>query len=118
MQGKEMEKKKKSKIDFIYQKNNGYKNHHVDGAVGSLTPKGLVHLNFFIERNPIPQIISFELTENNTLGNEVGRSSKTGIIREIETGIIVDIPTAKAIVKWLNEKIDEHSKVFKSEKNS
>jgi len=106
-----MEKKKKT-INFIYQKNNYYKNYHVDGVVGSLTPKGLINLNFFVERNPIPTQITFEINKDNTLGKEIDRKSKIGVIREINTGIVIDLQTAKSIVEWLNAKIDEHKKIF------
>lgn len=83
---------------------------HVDGAYGGLTPRGLINLNFYAERAPIPRSSEFEITAENTLGKSLGDSedSKTGILREYEFGIYMDIAVAKAIITLLTNKISEY----------
>jgi hypothetical protein len=35
------------------------------------------------------------------------RESKSGIIREVEAGVILDLPAARAFAVWLNDKVAE-----------
>jgi non-canonical (house-cleaning) NTP pyrophosphatase len=100
-------------IKFTYIKNNNYSVHHVDGAYGGITPKGDITLNFFSERFPIPNTVTHELIDGKTLGKEIDKVSKEGIIREIECGIIINLDTARSINKWLIDKINEIENIIK-----
>lgn len=80
---------------------------HVDGAYGGLTPRGLLNLNFFAERSPIPKSQDLEVIDNARVGNVISNSpdSKIGIIREFHHGIYMDLNVAKEIVKLLSTQI-------------
>jgi hypothetical protein len=95
-----------------------FKEIHVDGAYGGLTPRGLINLNFYAERAPIPKSSEFEITATNTVGELLSNSSdsKTGILREYGFGIYMDIAVAKSIIELLNTKISEYENVLKSVK--
>ena len=81
---------------------------HVDGAIGGVTPRGKININFFAERFPIPKSAVFEV-EANTLGKKIADSedSKVGIIREYHFGVYMDLDTAKSLSNWLVSKIGE-----------
>ncbi len=109
-----MEEKKQITIHNI--KSNGYRQVHTDGASAGLTPSGLININFYNQRNVIPKGTIFEL-DGGRLGKLIGvtEDSKTGIIREYDFGIYIDINTCKSIRNLLNDKIEEYDKLIKSE---
>ncbi len=100
-------------IKFIYEKGTDFKVHQIDGVLGGTSPHGDIFLNFFSERFPIPETVSYELLENDKLGKEIEKDVKNAIIRELECGIILNIETAKKINEWLSQKITENEKVIK-----
>jgi len=101
-----MNKDKKNEIKFNYIKNNNLIMNHVDGLHGGLTPRGHIIMSFFCERFPIPQSVTHEIIDGN-IGIETNKTSKEGIIREIVSGVIIDLETAKSINAWLSGKIKE-----------
>lgn len=104
-----MAKEKKAfELRFHNKLNPNFREIHVDGAYGGITPRGFINLNFFAERSPIPKASTYQLSENH-LGEKVSDSpdSKDGVIREYEFGIYFDVNTAKDIYNFLGERIKE-----------
>lgn len=100
-------KGKKRTLEFHFKKSANHRTYHVDGAFGGLTPRGGIYVDFYVEHLPTPQVITQVVGSDGTLGQEVGRASKEGIIRDIECGITMDIHAAKAFRDWLDRKIVE-----------
>ncbi len=100
--------RKTNLIKFNYQKTNEYRNHHVDGAYGGLTPKGYISMLFFSERHVLPKIVEKEIDSAGKTINEKIIEAKEGIIREVETGITFDLGTAISLKDWLTKQIDLH----------
>jgi hypothetical protein len=99
-------------IDINYIKSGGYRTFHVDGVFGGLTPNGKIHVALFVQRQVIPEIIKQEIMPEGALGQEVSRVSKKGIVREIESGLIMDVEIAKIFRDWLDDKIKEFEKAL------
>lgn len=97
--------KPKEKVTFHYIKSNGFRAVHADGVWGGVTPRGYITMSFFSERAPIPQSLTHEVVQNK-LGVETDIESKTGIVREVEIEVLVDLPMAKSLIPWLQEKIN------------
>ena len=95
-----------NQIEFHYLKTNNYRSFHVDGAYGGITPNGNIYMELFLERAPTPKSVLHEFDEDGSLGKELSRQSKTGLIREVEAGLVLNLATAEAIEKWLAEKIE------------
>jgi hypothetical protein len=96
-------------IDFHYLKTNGYRSYYVDGAFGGITPSGSFYMELFLERQATPQLVHMRFSSSeSTLGEaqELGREGKTGIVREIECGLVFDLATARALHTWLGQKIE------------
>jgi hypothetical protein len=107
------EKESKEKIiEFYYIKSQRYRSIYADGVFGGITPKGKLSMQFFFEGTQVPISVKHEILENGVLGNEIERKSNKGILREIECCLIVDVDTAKAMQKWLDEKIQQYEKFF------
>ena len=93
------------RIEFHYVKSNYFRVIHADGAYGGVTSRGLIHLDIFSERSPIPQKTQHEITVNGKLGKEVEKQGKSGVVREVEIGVVMNLDNAKSLVEWLNDKI-------------
>jgi hypothetical protein len=91
-----------------------YKEIHVDGGYGGLTPKGFINVSFYAERRPIPTSTEHEVTEHGNLGKILSNSpdSKEGILREYEFGIYMDLTTAKNLAQFINGKVVELEKLL------
>jgi hypothetical protein len=88
---------------FSYIKSNFFRVIHVDGAVAGAGPTG-VFLSLYSERLPIPQQQVFEINvEAETLGSEIvdRRVARTGIVRELEAGVVMTVEAAEAVAQLL-----------------
>jgi len=101
------ERSETPEITFHFIKSNFFRVFHVDGAWGGITPSGLIEINFYSERFPIPRQIFHPILPGGRLGNEFQerRVSKEGLVREIEAGAMMDLNTAKSVRDWLNDQI-------------
>jgi len=110
-----MEKNKKegkkdttpNKITFYNKLSYNFTQVYADGVFGSVTPKGLININFFSERLAIPLDVTFNVTQDGKLGEKVEENlaSKKGVIRDYNFGVFIDVNTAKAFRSWLDDKI-------------
>lgn len=109
------DKTKINDIVFHYLKTSSYRTYHVDGIFGGLTPRGSLYVELFVERKPTPTMVKHKISGSGEIGEEILREGKRGFIREIESGLIMDINMAKTFHKWLGSKIDEYDKFFKGQ---
>ena len=100
--------KKENSLEFHNKISSNFRELHVDGAYGGITPRGFINLNFFAERFPIPKSSTYALV-NQQLSEKIEDSadSKTGLVREYEFGIYFDLATATELHNFLGEKIKE-----------
>jgi hypothetical protein len=103
-------------VPFHYIKGNFFRVIHTDGAVGNVTPSGLIFVGLYSERSAIPQMMVHDITPTGQVGSEHAdeRVSKSGIVREVEVGATMSVETATSIVAWLQEKIDLVQKLRKT----
>ena len=94
-------------ITFHYLKGPEFRTIHVDGAIGGLTPSGHLHIAFYAERLPIPQSVTNKVNDDGTLGEVLQQTTRDGVVRQMETDIIVNENTAKNIKVWLDQKLEE-----------
>lgn len=97
-----------SRVNFDYIKSQYYRVIHMDGAIGSVTPNGHIHMSLYSERLPIPRRTVFPL-ENDRLGEENPneRIVRDAVIREMDVDVIMTAETAKNLSDWLETKIKE-----------
>ena len=94
-------------VTFYYLKGPDFRTIHIDGAIGGLTPSGHLHIAFYAERAAIPQKTTQKINPDGTLGDETAREGKEGVVRQMETDIIVNENTARNIKVWLDQKLEE-----------
>lgn len=96
-------------IAFDYIKSRQFRVIHIDGAMGGLTPSGLLHVGFYSERPAFPQRIVHEVTSEGQLGDLRTQDtiSRGSIVRELDVDAVMTIATAKSLRDWLSQRIDE-----------
>ena len=95
-------------IPFHYIKSNNYRVIHVDGAIGSITPRGLVHAALYSERMPIPTLVVHPLGADGNLSTTVERQEgRPGVVREVEVSLLLDRNAAESLRIWLGDQIRE-----------
>ncbi|MCM2357859.1 MAG: hypothetical protein NDI77_06900 [Geobacteraceae bacterium] len=96
----------KFKYIFTYDYNPVY----VNGAHGGVTPRGELVVNFYQERQPLPNSITQEVNPNGTIGSEVAvepEDLNRSLVRFVSNGVVVTYQTARELHYWLGEKIKE-----------
>lgn len=112
---KKEKEKLPDKVNIHYIKNSGFRQIHADGAIGGITPRGELNINFYAERIIIPKSEEVSIKDDGKLGDRlsISEDSKKGIVREIEVGAYMDIEVAKNLRKWLELKIKEYEQFTK-----
>jgi hypothetical protein len=101
---------KKPEMTFKYIFTYDYNPVYVNGAHGGVSPRGELVMNFYMERQPLPNSISHEITQAGTIGPEtdaepsdLGRS----LVRQVINGVVLNYNTARELHYWLGEKVKE-----------
>ncbi|WP_224982749.1 hypothetical protein [Geomonas agri] len=102
--------KNQNEMTFKYIFTYDYNPVYINGAHGGISPRGELVINFYLERQPLPNAISHEITAAGQIGPEtevepsdLGRS----LVRQVINGIVVNHQTARELHYWLGEKIKE-----------
>jgi hypothetical protein len=100
----------KPEMNFKYIFTYDYSPVYVNGAHGGISPRGELVMNFYLERQPLPNSIAHEITPAGTIGPEtavepedLGRS----LVRQVTNGVVVNYQTARELHYWLGEKLKE-----------
>jgi hypothetical protein len=109
-----------TKVKFHYIKDDSYTPRYSNGAIGGITSKGEIVINFFTELPPIP-VSQTQGIEGAILTKEVTTEmspkespSELNANRIINTGVILNEATAIDIYNWLGVQLE----TLKSLKNA
>jgi len=108
---------KKPEITFKYIFNYGYNPTYVNGAQGGFSPRGELVMHFYLERQPLPQSISHEITPEGAVGREVSvepEGLNGSMVRFIDTGVVMSYENAKLFHLWMGEKLREIEELHKA----
>ncbi len=96
----------KRMIEFRFVKSGDYASFPVDGFYGGWTPTGRLHLDCYLERREVPDLIVAELDKDNKPTKQEAIGGK-GLVRERLCGLYLPAVTAVALHDWLGERIAE-----------
>ncbi len=108
---------KKPELTFKYVFNYAYNPTYVNGAQGGFSPRGEMVINFYLERQPLPNAITHEITPEGAIGNETGMDPKdlaSSMVRFIDTGVVMSYDNAKVFHAWLGDKLREVEEIHKA----
>lgn len=101
---------KKPEVKFKYIFNYGYNPSYVNGAQGGFSPRGEMVINFYLERQPLPEAISHEITPEGAIGRETGVEPEdlaSSMVRFIDSGVVMSYENAKVFHAWMGDKLRE-----------
>jgi hypothetical protein len=100
----------KPEMTFKYIFTYDYNPIYINGAHGGVSPRGELVMNFYLERPPLPNAITHEITpvggigaETNVEPADLGRS----LVRQVTNGVVLNYQTARELHYWLGEKVKE-----------
>ena len=96
-----------------YIKSNHFRVIYSDGVIGSITPSGNLQINFFSQRNPIPQLMTYRVdAAGHVLGEtKEERVQREGVVREVEVGVVMTIDEARSLASWVEDKVSEYARI-------
>ena len=98
------------RVKFNFVKSNLFRVIHVDTVWGALTPSlNGINMNLCSERFPVPQQVVYRLEADGSSEKEINeeRIQNDDIEWEVEVSAIMSIETAKALIKWLQNMVDQ-----------
>jgi len=101
---------KKPEMTFKYIFTYDYNPVYINGAHGGVSPRGELVVNFYLERQPLPNAISHEITPAGVIGPEIDvEPSDLGhsMVRQVTNGIVLNYQTGRELHYWLGEKLKE-----------
>ena len=108
---------KKPELTFKYVFNYGYNRTYVNGAHGGFSPRGEMVINFYLERQPLPEVVSHEISPEGAIGRETGIEPKdlaNSMVRFIDTGVVMSYDNAKVFHAWMGDKLREVEEMHKA----
>ncbi|HIJ87478.1 MAG TPA: hypothetical protein HPP97_07290 [Desulfuromonadales bacterium] len=108
---------KKAELTFKYVFNYGYNPSYVNGAQGGFSPRGEMVINFYLERQPLPDAITHEITPEGAIGRETSVDPKdlaSSMVRFIDTGVVMNYENTKVFHAWMGEKLREFEEMHRA----
>ncbi len=90
----------------------------MDGVIGGITPRGLIHFGVYSERAAMPQTVEQQVTPEGKLGAVIEQSGKDGIVREIDVDLILTVSAAADLRDWLTARIDDAKRLHAAEQDA
>jgi hypothetical protein len=109
---------KKPELTFKYVFNYGYNPSYVNGAQGGFSPRGEMVINFYLERQPLPDSITHEITPEGAIGRETEVDPKNlvnSMVRFIDTGVVMSYENARVFHAWMGDKLREVEEIHKAQ---
>ena len=74
-------------------------------------------INFYLERQPLPDAITHEITPEGAIGRETGVDPKdlaSSMVRFIDTGVVMNYENTKVFHAWMGEKLREFEEMHRA----
>ena len=100
----------KNDLTFKYIFNYGYNPTYVNGAQGGISPRGELVVHFYLERPPLPNALSYEISAQGGIGQETGVDPddlNSSMVRYIDNGVILSYESARNLHYWIGERLKE-----------
>lgn len=97
-------------VAFKYVFRYDYNPVYVNGAHGGVSPRGDLVVNFYLERQPLPNEISHAVNQDGSIGSVVAVAPEdlnASVVRFVSSGVVLNYQNARDLHKWLGEKIEE-----------
>lgn len=107
----------KNDLTFKYIFNYSYNPTYVNGAQGGVSPRGEVVIHFYLERPPLPNSLTYEISPQGGIGKETSAEPEdlsNSIVRFVDTGVVMNYDNARVFHAWLGDKLREVEEIAKA----
>jgi hypothetical protein len=96
------------RIRYEYEQEPGARLHYAHGVWGGINPQGEVEINFYVESDKMPAYSERRVEPDGSLGQELAPFDEEVrvVTRHIHTRVVINYHTARALLEWLEEKVD------------
>lgn len=103
-----MDAKSPLRIRYEYEQGTDSKAQYAHGVWGGINPMGEIELNFYIESDKLPSYTESIIEADGQHGPEMApeNADVKSVVRHIHSRVIVNYHTARAMLDWLEEKIE------------
>lgn len=105
------ERKFPQEIETFFETSKDHKTFACNGAWGGLTPRGDILIDFFIEKQALPESVKNRVESDGTLGPVIEFKPQKRIVRELQVGVLVTVEEARNLVKFLNDRIKQYDDI-------
>lgn len=106
VEGEASNEEKNPQLEVRYAKSGSFRAVRADGVYGGVLPNLNIHMSFFVERGPIPNKVNYLVSQDGKIQEEASVDIEGGIVREVETTVIMDLANARSFLDWLKAKVD------------
>lgn len=103
----------KFKYIFRYDYNPVY----VNGAHGGVSPRGDLVVNFYLERQPLPNELTHTVNPDGSIGGVVAVEPEelhSSMVRFVSSGVVLNYQNARDLHQWLGSKIAEMERLVQA----
>ena len=93
--------------NFKFVKNPDFRTVKADGVYGGVTVRGEINMNFYVDTIDLPKNQLYSMDSKGAITKEIPVEKKAESIRELITGINMDLETTKSVILWLNDKVKQ-----------
>ena len=96
------------KIRYEYQQDPNTRIHYAHGVWGGINPQGEIEVNFYLESDTMPPYSERLVAPDGSFGHEIipyDEELRT-VTRTIHSRVILNYHTARAVLEWLEDKLD------------
>lgn len=98
-----------SRIRYEYEHDPKAELRYAHGVWGGINPQGEVEINFYLESDKMPMFSERRIEpDGRTFGQEMAPFDEDVrvVTRHIHSKVVINYHTARALLEWLEEKID------------
>ena len=96
------------RIRYEFTEDAKVKLQYAHGVWGGINPQGEIEINFYLESDKIPAYSERKVEPDGILGVETApfNEDERVVVRYIHSRVVVNYHTARALLEWLDEKLD------------
>ena len=97
-----------NRIRYEYSQDPDCRLQYTHGVWGGINPQGEIEINFYLESDKMPSFSEMPLEPDGSPGMEVVPfdEEERVVTRHIHSRVLVNYHTARALLEWLEEKVE------------
>ena len=105
------ETKVPSQVEFFFELDKDYRIVAANGVWGGITTRGQIHLDFFVEKQAIPDSVVNQVKEDGVIGEIISIRPQKKIVRRMQVGVILSEHEAGNLAEFLKSRLEELQKI-------